>query len=320
MTTEDIPPLDATGERLVPDQQHGELAHAEHLARYRLALQLAGSRRVLDVACGAGYGTALLAGAAEHAVGVDVDEAAVAYASSRYRQPQFIAGDIAALPFEAGTFDLVVSFETIEHVEAPERALEELRRVLADDGLLIVSTPNKHQYLVANEFHEREFTHEQFVALLKTAFPAVEVLLQHNWVASAILDPEAAADARGERRHEVDFHKVAGVSPGGELYTIAVCGAEPARVALRGVMVAAAVDESHELARRLGEAERTAEQWHAEYTRAERVAQDWHAEFDKARAALEVANATLNAIYDSPSWWITRPLRLAKRLVRRRGG
>ena len=93
------------------------------------------------------------------------------HARARYPAAEFVQGDVRQLPFEDGAFELVVSFETIEHVHDPERVLDELRRVLAGDGLLVISTPNKRQYLVENEFHEREFRHEEFVELLRTRFP-----------------------------------------------------------------------------------------------------------------------------------------------------
>jgi SAM-dependent methyltransferase len=306
------PALKATGERLVPELQHGELVHAEHLARYLVAARLAGSRRVLDVACGTGYGTAILAASASSAAGVDIDEATVEYARARHPGPTFSVADAAALPFGDGSFDLVVSFETIEHVPDPERVLAELRRVLTHDGLLVVSTPNKDRYLVENEFHQREFTHAEFVALLNRAFSHVQLLLQHNWSTSAVLAPDAAAEASGERRVDVDVYKVAGIEPGGELYTVAICAAQPQPIP-SGVAVTAGADESHELARRLVEAERTAESWHAEFKQAELATQQWHGEYDKARGVLE-------RIYSSPSWRLTRPLRGAKRLLRRGRG
>ena len=321
MTSEDRPPaLETTGERLVPELQHGELVHAEHLARYRLALQLAESRRVLDAACGAGYGTALLASAASNAVGIDIDEATIAYAGSRHQKPTFVVSDIAAMPFDAGAFDLVVSFETIEHVPDPEAALRELRRVLADDGLLVISTPNTHEYLVDNEFHLREFTHEEFVTLLERYFPTVEPLLQHNWIASAILDRDSAADASGEVPLEVDLRKLAGVDQGAELYTVAVCGAREAQISTGGVMVTASVDESHQLARRLLEAERTAHSWHDEYKEAERVAKHWHAEFERVQGWLDDVQGRLDEVYRSPSWRLTRPLRIRNWLARAKRG
>ena len=109
--------------------QHGEVVHAEHLARYQVAAQLAESRRVLDAACGEGYGTSLLVAAgAKSVVGIDSDARAVAHARRRYPGPDFIQGDVRQLPLERGAFDLVVSFETIEHVAEPEVVLDELGR------------------------------------------------------------------------------------------------------------------------------------------------------------------------------------------------
>ena len=174
----------------MPELQHGELVHAEHLARYQLAAGLADSRRVLDAACGEGYGTALMAaGGAVSATGVDADEQTVSHARAKYPGARFELADVHRLPFDEGSFDLVVSFETIEHVRDANAVLGEFRRVLSDDGLLLISTPNKHRYLVENEFHEREFFHEEFVELLSARFANVEVLLQHNWLASAVLSP-----------------------------------------------------------------------------------------------------------------------------------
>jgi SAM-dependent methyltransferase len=297
-------PLSATGERLIPELQHGQLVHAEHLARYRFAAQLARGRRVLDVASGEGYGARILAAAGAASVtGADVDEQAVEHARSRYPEAEFVTGDIAKLPLEDGAFDLVVSFETIEHVPKPEEALRELRRVLAPDGRLVISTPNKHQYLVENEFHEREFTHEEFVELLGGLFPSVQVALQHNWTTSAVLEPPAAANARGDTVLRTDFYKVAGIEPAGELYTIAICGAQPFGDDLRGVAVAASTDESHELAERIVERERTAEKWHEEYQRA----------IQRGEAAIEEMRSTW-------SWRLTKPFRVGRWLRRRRDG
>jgi ubiquinone/menaquinone biosynthesis C-methylase UbiE len=299
--------IEATGERLVPERQHGELVHAEHLVRYRLAAELARSRRALDAACGEGYGTAMLAAAgASEAQGVDVDEATIAHAKQRYPAADFSVADLTTLPFEDARFDLVVSFETIEHVPEPERALDELRRVLAEDGLLLISTPNKHRYLVENEFHEREFTHEEFIELLSTRFPVVRLLLQHNWNASLILSEEIAADSAGERAHPVELRKTVGIRPGEELYTLALCTASGELPSLGALGVAATVDEAHELAARLRSAEDTAAMWHDEWEKAKAIAEHWNEEYW----------ATRNSIW----WRMTGPLRRLARLGRQPRG
>ena len=284
--------LEATGERLVPERQHGELVYAEHLARYRLAAQLAPGRRVLDAACGEGYGAAMLAAAgASSVVGVDLDGVVVEHVRRRHGIEAREA-DVCDLPFENGAFELVVSFETIEHVREPERALAELARVCARDGLVVLSTPNAGQYLVENEFHVREFAHDEFVAMLEGCFPSVRLLYQHNWLTSAVLDEEAMLEAGGDHRVEVGLTKVRAVRPGEELYLVAVCG-EEVDVALDPVAVLAGVDEAHALAKRLVDAEATARQWHDAY--------------------LDIRE-TARWMRSTMSWRLTKPLRLPARL------
>jgi ubiquinone/menaquinone biosynthesis C-methylase UbiE len=149
-----------TGERFLPGCT-GEIAY-EHWHRYAFARRFVAARRVLDAACGEGYGSALLGTAAAGVVGVDIDKDTVAEASRRYsRLPQvsFVGGSCTALPLPDASFDAVVSFETIEHVGAADqpRMIAEFSRVLKPDGLLILSSPNKRLYRDArnyvNDFH-----------------------------------------------------------------------------------------------------------------------------------------------------------------------
>jgi SAM-dependent methyltransferase len=316
--------LQATGERLVPELQHGQLVHAEHLARYRLAGQLAPGRRVLDAASGEGYGSGVLkAAGADTVTGVDIDPKCVDHARGRH-DAEFVVSDVAELPFEDDSFDLVVSFETIEHVADARRVLAEFRRVLTPDGILLVSTPNKHEYLTDNEFHTIEFTHAEFLSLLRERFGPVEAVLQHNWLASAVLAPSAAADKDGQLAHDVTMFKVVGIEPGEELYTLAVCGPAPP---LRPVVVTAGTDEAHQLAVRLTSAERTAEQWHGEYVEAARTAERWHEEFVTAKRIAEefeqaysTTAAALETVYRSRSWRVLEPLRRLAALLRGRRG
>ncbi len=309
---------EATGERLIPGEQHGELVHAEHLARYRVAAALAEGKRVLDAACGEGYGTAMLAQAGAASVtGVDVDETTVRRARERYGLG-FEVGDIAALPFGDDSFDLVVCFETIEHVEDPRTALAELARVLDPSGLLVISTPNKHEYLVPNEFHTREFTHEEFVQLLTLRFPSVRLMYQHNWTSSAVLEDAAFQEHSGNQPLDVTLYKVAEGSPGRELYTIALCGAPAADATVKQVAVAASTDEAHTLANRLLEAERVAQKWHAEYERAEKTATLWHDEYEGAKRVVDSWHDRYQEVVQSRTWRLTAPLRTLARLIRRR--
>ena len=103
---------------------------------------------VLDAACGAGYGTRLLAAKAARAHGVDVDDQTIAYAANRFGGDSisFHAASVVSLPFEAGYFDVIVSFETLEHLVEQEAMLEEFKRVLKPGGTLIISTPDRPIY------------------------------------------------------------------------------------------------------------------------------------------------------------------------------
>jgi len=167
--------LESPGERFVPGAA-GEIWY-EHWHRYLFASGLVAGREVLDVACGEGYGSALLARSARHVTGVDVASHVIARARESYAsQPnvEFREADCTALPFAEGSFDAVVSFETIEHVAAQEAFLDEVRRVLRSDGLFILSCPNKVEYTdknsVVNAFHVRELYRDELSALLAPRF------------------------------------------------------------------------------------------------------------------------------------------------------
>jgi SAM-dependent methyltransferase len=192
--------LEFTGERVVPGQTGADLWN-EHLSRYCFAARLGRGRRVLDIACGAGYGTAELARTAQWAVGLDNSPEAVGAAWRDYDGPnvRFLAADAAALPFRAGSFDLVVAFEAIEHLEDWKPLLEEARRVLAPGGQFAVSTPNRLYYeetrreAGANPFHVHEFEFAEFEDALRSVFPSVSLFLQNH--AAAIVFHGARAEA-----------------------------------------------------------------------------------------------------------------------------
>ena len=139
------PQFDA--ERPVPEEaDSGNLAFS--LRRYEFGAGRSQGRIVLDAGCGTGYGSALVAATASWVIGVDCDPRAVAYAARRYRRRNlaFVPAAVAALPFHDQSFDLVVSFEVVEHLPTPRHHHDffaEVTRVLRRDGLFIVSTSNR---------------------------------------------------------------------------------------------------------------------------------------------------------------------------------
>jgi ubiquinone/menaquinone biosynthesis C-methylase UbiE len=188
--------LTFTGERFLPDQA-GEM-WSEHWHRYHYVRPLMAGKRVLDVACGEGYGSRLLAGAASSVTGVDIAPDAVAHARAAYASQQnlrFVEGSCTAMPLEGASFDVVVSFETIEHITEHDAFLREVKRVLKPDGLLIISSPNKAEYTDAqnfqNEFHVKELYREELQQLLASRFKHLRWHSQRNGFYSMIA-PEAA--------------------------------------------------------------------------------------------------------------------------------
>ena len=225
--------LDFTGERFTPECVR-EIWY-EHWHRYALVRAWAAGRRVLDAACGEGYGSALLAQVADSVLGLDVDPAAVAHAAARYATTgnlRFEQADATRLQLPAGRFDLVVSFETLEHVEAQDELLDGLSHALSDDGLLVMSSPDKATYSDAagfrNEYHVRELYRDEFEALLRRRFPHVRLYAQRLLFQSAIwsVDPPSLdapahyATADGDGRVESGL----GYAP---MYYIAVCSRQP---------------------------------------------------------------------------------------------
>lgn len=225
------PALPFTGERFTPECVR-EIAY-EHWHRYAFVRPLAAGRRVLDAACGEGYGSALLARAGGQVLGVDIGADAVAHARSRYAgQPglRFEQGDATALDgLPDASFDLIVSFETLEHVLAQERLLDGFARLLAPGGLLLVSTPDKHTYTDltgdVNPHHVRELYRDEFEALLAARFPARRLFAQKLLFQSALwaLD-EAGGPAQALTQGEHDIAPTLDYAP---MYYIAACAQEP---------------------------------------------------------------------------------------------
>lgn len=224
--------IEFTGERFVPSED-GEIAY-EHWHRYGWCRSLVTGRRVLDVACGEGYGAALLAAEATEVVGVDLSGDAIEHARQAYASVSnlvFQQGSATAIPFPDASFDVVVSYETIEHLAEQTTMIAELRRVLRADGVLVISSPNRPVYSEArnyrNEFHVKELDLSEFVGLLESQFGAIRLYGQRLATGSFIL-PDSAGEqsyqavTRGEgaslRFESANLESV--------MYYVAVCGGE----------------------------------------------------------------------------------------------
>jgi SAM-dependent methyltransferase len=170
-------------ERIVPDETAPGIA-ALHRKRYEFAEPWCAGKRVLDLACGVGYGTHQLASVASHAVGVDVAEDAIAYARRRYAAPnvEFAIMDASSLTFEPESFDVVCAFEAIEHFGDVDGVLREVTRVLRPDAAFFASTPRVERttHRPENPWHRVEFAVADFERLLRDHFDEVELYGQRR--------------------------------------------------------------------------------------------------------------------------------------------
>jgi SAM-dependent methyltransferase len=225
--------LEFTGERFTPECVR-EIRY-EHFHRYAFARELVAGKRVLDAACGEGYGSALLAASAASVTGIDRSEESIAHARGRYQAPNldFRAADCLALPFGADSFDCIVSFETLEHLADHDGLLSEFRRVLRPDGFLLLSSPDKAVYSEQlqnrNEFHVRELYREELETLLSEHFPAFRLYGQKLLFQSAIwsLDGAPGVGLLQDRGGELRASAALDHAP---VYFIALCAAEESRL------------------------------------------------------------------------------------------
>ena len=180
--------LDDTGERMIPGYHKGTVMYAEHMTRYTAAESIVKGKIVLDIASGSGYGTKLLANSAKKVFGVDIDKSAVEYAKQNFSASniEFKVGDGEKIPLEDNSVDVVITFETIEHVKDYKKFIKEIKRVLKKDGIAIISTPNDLEFTEGNHFHLHEFEYTELTDLLRKDFKNIDSYFQATWVSVAI--------------------------------------------------------------------------------------------------------------------------------------
>lgn len=168
-------------------------AMTEHLHRYAIIFNLIKNKKVLDIACGEGYGTALMSKYAKHVTGIDIDKDTISKASHKYRSENinFIDGSILNIPVNDSSYDIITCFETIEHISNHDKALNELKRILSSNGILVISTPEKKYYSdlnnFKNPFHQKELYEKDFIQLLNKYFTYYEIYSQSSFNGSLIM-------------------------------------------------------------------------------------------------------------------------------------
>ena len=168
--------LEISGERVAVGKAEPR-NEEDHVDRYNYVAPFANGKRVLDVACGTGFGTQILAQAGAATVhGVDIDAPAIEYAKQNHQEASvtYVVGSAGELPFSENSFEQIVSFETIEHLPDDVRSdyLDEMSRVLVAEGTLYISTPNKRittpwKETPNNPFHVLEYTESALMAELE---------------------------------------------------------------------------------------------------------------------------------------------------------
>ena len=176
-----VPPLALTGERTLPDVPEENYWYRRHLAVYEwIAARVAGVD-VVDLACGEGYGTEVLARTAKSVIGVEANPETFEHARLRYTRPNITFERTLVETFD-GEVDAAVFLQTIEHVEDPDSILDQIRSNLRPGGVAYVSTPNvltlapEGKERSDNPFHLREYKPGEYAELCRRHFPQVEVL------------------------------------------------------------------------------------------------------------------------------------------------
>lgn len=177
-------------ERLnISDEIKQNIIYDEHLVRYEFAKRFVKGKKVLDIACGSGYGAKILAEAgAEEVIAIDINKEAVEAAKINYghNNIEFLEGSAEEIKLGDKSIDTIVSFETIEHLKNPEKYLSELKRVIKDSGLVFISTPNDAVFHTKNPFHFKEYNKNEFADLIKKYFKYYKIFDQANGIASYI--------------------------------------------------------------------------------------------------------------------------------------
>lgn len=159
---------------------------SEAYARYQFARKyITKDAKVLDIACGVGYGSDYLSQKSKQIIGIDIDEESIAYAKQHFgKKASFLLGNATDTPFKNDFFEMVVAFEMIEHLKEPNKFLKEVYRILKKGGKLCISTPNSAVHSpdgnLMSPYHVKEYTYEELNKLVSKHFSKVEFYAQNK--------------------------------------------------------------------------------------------------------------------------------------------
>ncbi|MGQ4614544.1 methyltransferase domain-containing protein [Nocardia sp. R7R-8] len=200
--------LPLTGERTVPGIAEENYWFRRHEIAYARLLDRCAGKTVLEAGSGEGYGADMIAGVAATVTGVDYDTGAVEHVRARYPRVEMIQGNLAELPLDDASIDVVVNFQVIEHLWDQSQFLRECLRVLRPGGELLISTPNRITFSPGrdtplNPFHTRELDATELTELLVDAgFEVSELIGVHHGPGLKALDAKHGGsfiDAQIER-------------------------------------------------------------------------------------------------------------------------
>jgi SAM-dependent methyltransferase len=297
--------IEFTGERVIPGQVDPDLWN-EHLSRYAFARRLAHAKRVLDAGCGSGYGAAMLAEAAAFVTGVDVAPEAIQHAREHYpaSNVRFLEASCAALPLTDGAVDLVVAFEVVEHLQDWRAFLREARRVLARDGLLVISTPNRAYYAESrrlsgpNPYHVHEFDAGEFCSELQLLFPHVHLYFE-NHVAGIAFQPAETAPQSAPELHQAS----SGADAATAHFLLAVCSEAPEAAPAEFLYIPSTANILHEREEHIDKLERWVKHLNETLAAAQARIVRLQSELEQTTAGYEAKVSELEADIRSKTEW-----------------
>ena len=283
-----------TGERFVPGLTNYRMT-TSHEHRYQIALPLAGERDVVDFGCGAGYGAQLLAEVARTVTAYDPDEETIRHVRQTILgQNLSFTSQLDDLAEQSGSFDLVVCFEVLEHVMDPDVVLGPIAEMIRDDGILLLSTPNKQKHQDErqnnNPFHVHEYYQEELQEVLERYFTNVTIYGQ-DFVATSIIFPlsKDASDAR-----------ISGpgvqVAPESDGF-LAICSKSSITTTLSGFFLSDSLAESDDIVDGLRRSETTS-LLHAtdtEREQAQKVLEGWEADIERLNEHIHALERALQS-------------------------